>query len=246
MGDAGYTVMLFDGAAREDAAEMAIQTALHRRVDGVVLAATTGPGPVAQLRRAGVAIVAVGASSAMNDVDWVSADDEQIAVDAVSYLIRNGHTNVATIAGPPDGEPGASRLSGYRGALLANEQPLDQARIAVGNWTRDGGAAAMEKLLLTVPQMTAVFCANDLMAIGALDTALAQGLAVPDDIAIVGVDDVDAAALVRPALSSTVRIPSLEIGRTAGTLLLDRLSHGKIAPARHILVQHRLIIRQSA
>jgi DNA-binding LacI/PurR family transcriptional regulator len=90
-----------------------------------------------------------------------------------------------------------------------------------------------------------VFCANDLMAIGALDAALSLGLNVPGDLAIVGVDDIEAAALLRPSLT-TVRIPTLEIGRTAGALLMDRVAQGVATPSRHILVQHSLMVRQSA
>ena len=89
-----------------------------------------------------------------------------------------------------------------------------------------------------------MFCANDLMAIGALDAAHESGLDVPTDLAIVGVDDIDAARLVRPALT-TIRVPAQEIGRAAGDLLLHRLSDPDGA-RRHVLVRHSLITRHSA
>ena len=122
---------------------------------------------------------------------------------------------------------------------------VDKRLIVGGDWTREGGAVAMRALLKQSSRPTAVFCANDLMAIGALDAALGLGLIVPDDLAIVGVDDIEAAALLRPSLT-TVRIPTLEIGRTAGALLLDRVAQGATTPSRHILVQHSLMVRQSA
>ncbi len=245
MGEAGYVVMLFDGAAQPDAVEAAVQTAVQRRVDGVVMAATASAPLLALLRRAGIGIVAVGSHPVVDDLDWVSADDERLAADAVGHLLSAGHRRIATIAGNPEANPGGRRLRGYRAAIADAGLSVNDTYVAIGDWTREGGAAAMQALLETTKPPTAVFCANDVMAIGALDVVLARGLRVPNDIAIVGVDDIDAASLVRPALT-TVRIPSLEIGRTAGTLLLDRLSHGKTAPARHILIQHRLVLRQSA
>jgi LacI family transcriptional regulator len=105
----------------------------------------------------------------------------------------------------------------------------------------------MRKLLALENRPTAVFCANDLMAIGAIDAARREGLRIPDDIAIVGVDDIDAASLVNPALT-TVRIPAEEIGRAAGELLMHRIDNevSLASPPRHVLVQHRLLVRESS
>jgi LacI family transcriptional regulator len=245
MGDAGYVVMLFDGAARPGAAEAAVKIAVQRRVDGVVLAEASAERAASALRRAGIPMVAVGSGRALAEVDWVSADDERIAYDAVTHLVQAGHRDIGTITGPIDGNPGAPRLRGYRQAMADFSIAEDKSLIAPGDWTRGGGAAAMAALLDAPRPPSAVFCANDVMAIGALDTALGRRFRVPEDIALVGVDDIDSAALVRPSLT-TVRLPSLEIGRTAGTLLIDRLAQGAAAPSRHILIQHSLILRQSA
>jgi LacI family transcriptional regulator len=242
--EAGYVVMLFDGAAQAEATEMAVRVALQRRVDGIVLAATVSEVSAAELRRAGVALAVVGSNPTLAEFDSVSADDERLAADAVGLLLGAGHRRVATIAGPANANPGGRRLRGYREALRAAGVSPELVMVATGDWTREGGEAAMASLLDRSPRPTAVFCANDLMAIGALDAALARGLRAPDDLAIVGVDDIDAAGLVRPSLT-TVRIPSLEIGRTAGALLLNRLAHGGGAAVRHVLIQHSLVIRQS-
>jgi len=102
----------------------------------------------------------------------------------------------------------------------------------------------MAALLEQPRRPTAVFCANDLMAIGALDAARALGLAVPGDVAVLGVDDIDAAGLVSPALT-TVRVPAQEIGRVAGEQLLARIGN-PAGTARRVLVQHHLVIRASA
>jgi DNA-binding LacI/PurR family transcriptional regulator len=245
IGQAGYVVMLFDGAAQPGATETAVKTAIQRRVDGVVFATAGAEGAAPALRRAGIATVVVGSGPALAELDWVSADDERIAYDAVTHLLKDGHVQIAAITGPMGENPGASRLRGYRRAMAGRGRHEDEAMIVDGLWTRDGGAVAMNALLDRPQRPTAVFCANDVMAIGALDAAFSRGLNVPNDLAIVGVDDIEAASLLRPSLT-TVRIPALEIGRTAGSLLLDRLAQGTTAPARHILVQHSLIVRQSA
>jgi LacI family transcriptional regulator len=121
---------------------------------------------------------------------------------------------------------------------------LPEAHVAVADFTRAGGRAAMERLLEGRSAPTAVFAANDLMAIGALDAARAAGRAVPGTLAVLGVDDIDAAELVSPALSS-VRIPAREIGHAAGRLLIERIE-GALPPARRtVLVAHELIHRES-
>jgi DNA-binding LacI/PurR family transcriptional regulator len=245
IGQAGSVVMLFVGAAQPGAAEAAVKTAVQRRVDGMVIAAAGAESAARTLRRAGIAAVAVGSGPAVADLDWVSADDERIAYDAVTYLLKSGRRRVAAITGPTDANPGAARLKGYLRAMTDLGEREDPEMIVEGGWTSDGGGAAMAALLDGSDRSDAVFSANDVMAIGALDTAFARGLKAPDDLATVGVDDIEAAALLRPSLT-TVRIPALEIGRTAGTLMLDRLADGAAAPSRHILVQHRLIVRESA
>jgi DNA-binding LacI/PurR family transcriptional regulator len=242
---AGYVVMLFDGAAQPEAAEAAVKTAVQRRVDGVVIATVGAERAAPTLRKAGIAAVAVGSGPAVAELDWVSANDERIAYDGVTHLLKGGHRRVAAITGPPEGNPGFARLKGYYAAMADGGVAVDESLIVCGEWTRDGGAAAMRALLQQSRRPTAVFCANDVMAIGAMDVAFGLGLRVPEDLAIVGVDDIDAAALIRPSLT-TVRIPTLEIGRTAGMLLLDRLEQGEAPPSQHIMMQHSLIVRQSA
>ncbi len=161
-----------------------------------------------------------------------------------SHLLRAGHRRIATITGALDGNPGRARLDGYKRALAEYGVRADPKLVATGDWTREGAVAAATVLLRRRPRPSAMFCANDVMAIGALDAAHVLELRTPEDLAIVGVDDIEAAALVRPSLT-TVRIPKLEIGRAAGALLLERLSAVGATPARHVRVFHELIVRQS-
>ena len=242
---AEHVVMLFDSGADQSLTEAFVRDALQRRVDGVVVAVSNIDDRLLEFREAGIPVVAVGSGLSGSPLDWVSADDHQIASDAVTHLRAAGHTRIAMISGPRSAEPGGGRFAGYLAAMNGSGLEYDPLLVEEADWTREGGIRALRRLLDQPIPPTAVFCANDLMAIGALDAALESGLAVPGDLAIVGVDDIDAASLVRPALT-TVRVPAEEIGRAAGDLLLHRIAEQGTSPYRHVLVQHSLIARQSA
>jgi DNA-binding LacI/PurR family transcriptional regulator len=239
-------VMLFDAAGDARLTRAFVQDAISRRADGVVIAVSDVDDEVQRLQAAGIAVVAVGSAMSGLELDWVSADDERIGSDAVMRLHLGGRSSIAVVSGPTGSAPGAQRLAGYRRSMTDLDLPIDPDLAAVGDWTRDGGYRAMSRILdsATAPP-DAVFCANDLMAIGALDAINARRLNVPGDIAVIGVDDIDAARLVRPALTS-IRVPALEIGRAAGELLLRRIHDGPDAAHRHIRVQHQLISRETA
>lgn len=245
----GYVNLLLDAAGDPARVREFLGIALDRRVDGVVLASLEVDGSdVHEVRRAGVPVVAVGVplhDSIRAEVDVVTSDDRLLAADAVAALVALGHVRIAMICGPQDSSPGALRAAGYRAACTKAGLRVTASMIATGDWTRDGGQQAMSELLTARTPPTAVLCANDLMAIGAVDTCRANGVSVPHDIAVHGIDDIDAASLVTPALS-TVHIPATTIGHQAGTLLLERMGAGSVDPEpRHLTIGHQLIKRAS-
>jgi LacI family transcriptional regulator len=243
--DAGLLVLLADAGNSALQEQAFLIEALERRVDGLVVSSFhLTPADLEPAVRANLAIVSVGPQLAGTQADVVSADDKQIGADAVDHLAERGHTRVATITGPVDAEPGGARFEGFRQRMATRGLKLPESRIAKSDFTRAGGRAAMERLLTARTAPTAVFCANDLMAIGAVDAARAAGLAVPGDLAVLGVDDIDAAALISPALS-TVRVPASEIGHAAGRLLVDRIDGALPAARRTVLVAHDLIQRET-
>ncbi|MFV2099684.1 LacI family DNA-binding transcriptional regulator [Micromonospora sp. LOL_024] len=212
-----------------------------RHVDGVLFASLHGADPLpARLAALGIPVVCSGRPLDGADVPYVDVDQVGGVTRAVRYLIDNGRCRIATIAGPQDMVAGIERLTGYRDTVTAAGLP---EMVAVGDFTRESGSAAMRQLLAAHPDLDAVFAASDLMAHAALRTLREAGLRVPEDVAVIGFDDIETAAYTDPPLT-TVRQPILELGRR-GTRLLLRLAAGEqVEPA--LILPTELIIRESA
>jgi LacI family transcriptional regulator len=226
------------------------QEEVYRRVvhsghlDGVIVASNRLDDPtVPKLLREGMPFVMVGRYPDER-VNYVDIDNISGARMAVEHLIRLGHRRIGTITGPLNMPAGRDRLTGYQQALKAHGIPMEEAWIAEGDFSRDSGMVCMRKLLSASP--TGVFVASDTMAAGALQTLRRADLQVPDDIALVGFDDVPLAAAVEPALT-TVRQPIERLGSMAADLLLNLLENppDEQAPAHRIILPCRLAVRDS-
>ena len=171
---------------------------------------------------------------------YVDVDNQRGGRDATTYLIERGHRRIATIAGLLTMPAGIDRLQGYRDALAA--WGLPEGTIVDGNFTADGGADAMRRILESGERPEAIFVASDLMARGALGVLAAAGLRVPDDIAIMGFDDSPVATTVIPQLT-TMRQPSFVQGERMATVLLDLLAGRH---PRHVtILETELVVRDS-
>jgi LacI family transcriptional regulator len=215
-----------------------------RGVDGIVLDSFTLTGErLAELVPPGVSLVRVGTTVVEDPgYDTVLADDEQGAFDATTHLLGRPSRRVAMIQGPPGA--GGRRNEGYARALRAAGAPVEELVVS-GEWTRAGGAAALRRLLALPDPPQAVFCANDLMAFGVLDAAREAGLEVPGDLAVAGFDDIEAAAMTHPPLT-TVSNPAYETGLLAGTLLKERMLGRHQEPPRTVTLPCRLVRRATA
>lgn len=247
----GYQLLICntDGSADTEAAFLS--DAIDRRVDGVIVApfGADAGASIAALLAASIPVVQVadpttsGPTSDQLLTDYVHSDDRRGTLAATTYLIERGHRRIAYVGGPSNTGPAGRRLAGYleatRAAGLADEPQL----VTSAPFSRVGGAEGTERILVARP--TAVVCANDLMAIGALDVAHRHGLHVPHDLAIVGFDDIEAASLISPQLT-TVLNPARELGGASARLLLDRTSKGYSSAPRELLVATELICRESA
>jgi LacI family transcriptional regulator len=176
-------------------------------------------------------------------VDSVRSDDDAGAYAATEHLVQRGHRRIAMVDGPLGS--GVARRDGYRRALADAGLPAHPEPPPRTDWTRTGGRRAVAEVLALDPRPTAIFCSNDLTAIGALDAARDAGLAVPDDLAIVGFDDIEAAELVTPALTTVVN-PAVDIGRTAAGILAERMTGRHDGAARTMTLPSPLVVRGSS
>ncbi|KXZ61706.1 HTH-type transcriptional repressor CytR [Microbacterium laevaniformans] len=172
---------------------------------------------------------------------YVDVDNVAGGREATEYLIGRGFRRIATIAGPVTMPAGIDRLVGFRDALSA--AGLEPVAEEDGNFTADGGSAAMQRILEAGVEFDALFVASDLMARGALAALGRAGIRVPEDVAIVGFDDSPVARTVNPQLT-TMRQPSHEQGERMADMLLSILSGG--APDRVTILPTELIVRDSA
>jgi DNA-binding LacI/PurR family transcriptional regulator len=236
-------VLLMPNDADDEQRTVRYLTAGH--VDGVILVSLHGNDPLPdQLASRRIPSVVLGRPPRGVDVDFVDADNRDGGRRATTHLIERGRRRIATITGPRDMVAGIDRLAGYRDALADAGIALDDGLIATGDFTQAGGEAAMEGLLRERPDLDAVFCASDLMAVAALGVLQAAGRHVPDDVAVVGYDDSPIATTTRPALTS-VRQPIEEMGREMVHLLAGGIEqNGRVA--RHIVLATELIARASS
>jgi LacI family transcriptional regulator len=224
---------------------------MHRRVirsgylDGVIMASTRLDDPlVARLLQDKVALVMVGRHPDER-VNYVDTDNLGAARMATEHLIRLGHKKIATLTGPLNMLQAQDRVAGFRQAMDAHRYSLPESLVVEGDFTEGSGYEGMTRLLAVRP--SAVFAASDAMAVGALKAIRHAGLRVPDDIALVGFDDVPIAEAIEPALT-TVRQPIERLGSMATELLLTLIEAGSSEEPRlvqRIVLPAELIVRQS-
>jgi LacI family transcriptional regulator len=244
MDGSGYRAFICNTDGRPERELEFLEEVSDRRVDGIIIDSFSVTVDQLESVTAGrIPVVWMGGTAAMHrGVDVVRPDDAGGAAAAASHLLERGHRLVAMIDGPAG--TGPARRTGFRQALRAADERVRE-HIVRGDWTRTGGAKAIRRLLDASPSPTAVFCANDLMAMGVLDAADELGLRVPEDLAVVGFDDIEPAAMTQPPLSTVVN-PAFETGRTAGTLLLSRISGAYRGPARTVTLPSALVVRGSS
>jgi len=240
--NSGYRVFL-GTSHNEPAREVNLIKAMREwHVDGVIVASSR-MGALHQplLKGIGAPIVLINNQKQQKGlIHSVAVDDIQGGQLATDHLLSQGHCVIGYISGPADYTSNSNRLAGYQRALAAANIPFDPALVQPGNGRVEGGEQVTQ-LLNRVPHLTAIFCYNDMTAIGALSTLKRHGLRVPDDISLVGFDDIPFAAYVDPPLT-TIQQPKDEMGRLAVQMLLDLLN-GK--PVANVMLPGQLIVRES-
>lgn len=178
-----------------------------------------------------------------SSISSVYVDNVAAASAAVDYLVTLGHRDIAFVAGPATSPICVDREQGYRLALQRADIPANPALLAVGDFSIEAGERAVELLLSQGQSFSAVFCSNDEMAIGAMRALLSRGLRIPEDVSVVGFDDIRFSRYTSPALT-TVSQPKTALGREAMTMLIEILNDPEVPPRKRVL-SAELVVRGS-
>lgn len=242
-----YNLVIYnsDGVAEKEA--RALLSAQQSRVDGlIVVLFQLGAKTLAPLLEQNIAVVRLESQykkPGEAPLDNLYIDNIAAAREAVTHLIGRGHRRIGVVA--RNEGPGDMRVLGYRQALAAHGLAPDETLVQQGEFTEEGGFEAMQHLLTLSDRPTAVFAANDMMALGAMLAIQEAGLKVPGDIAVVGFDDIPTARLVNPPLTTVTHF-QVELGRRAAELLFERLSGEAPPHGRTVEMPYQLVIRKSA
>lgn len=238
----GYNLLLNMTSTPAEERSTTMRLLQQRRVDGVILTSARYHNPlIDDLLDGEWPFVLIGRTLDHRPVNWVNNDNVAVGEMAVQHLLSRGHTRIGLIHGPLDMIVAIDRQLGYSTALQRAGLPLDPELQVDGHFNRDGGYHGLHRLLRLPNPPTAIVCADDAMAVGAL-TALKE-LGLSRQVALMGVNDDPMTALGDPPLS-TVRIPVFDLGATAATTLLNLLSQEMTGP-RQVILPCQLVVRES-
>lgn len=219
----GYGTLIGSTEGERGREEALARQLLSGAVDGLVLITGHLPDCLSGLEHLSRQVIAISEEIPDAAVRTIGIDNVQAAHVASTHLMSLGHRHIAHISGPHGNILSRQRLAGYRSALSARDYPLPPQLIVEGDFSLSSGGRAMTRLLQARPRPTAVFCANDDMAIGAIKAAREAGVLAGRDFAIVGFDDIDYAAFVDPPLT-TIRQPRRLLGQHAAAALTNEAS----------------------
>jgi LacI family transcriptional regulator len=240
----GYNVVLCDSNGELEKEAYCIELCQGKQVDGIVfVAAGESADHVQSLIEQGMPVILVDRDLTEIEVDMVIADNVESGYQATEYLIQSGHRRIGCITGPRKLCISNKRVDGYRQALERYDLPLCDKLLVHGNFRCRGGYEAMKELLALNEPPTAVFACNDLMAMGAICAASERRLRMPQDVAIIGCDDIALASFTNPSLT-TIAQPKHEMGALAVKLLVERIEDKDSPPTKQILPTE-LVIRDS-
>ncbi|HOG45432.1 MAG TPA: LacI family DNA-binding transcriptional regulator [Anaerolineae bacterium] len=244
LAEQGYHLILTTVDGTQAASDLAFKLVREQRVDGLILAGPDiSPAFILAMRQSGVPCVLVDNCLQETRIDCVVSDDQAGAAAAVQHLLQHGHQDVLCLSGPQEWASSRERSQGYHTAM--REAGLaERARVMpAAKTTIDTGQDLLQQAFAEGLRPSAVFAINDSMAIGAMRAAQAMGLRLPEDLAVIGFDDISWAELATPPLT-TVRIYKEELGALAARRLLDLLAHAESPPVRSV-VGTQLVLRRS-
>jgi DNA-binding LacI/PurR family transcriptional regulator len=236
-----YSLILCDSENDETLEEQHINTLCDRGVDGIILIPSSGATHVEKLVKKGFPFVFLDRFIEMEGASNVTCDNEEGAYQGVKYLLKLGHQQMVILTGPKDLSTEQARLKGVQRALGEEGITCHDELCVCANYNLEDAYQAMLKILAAKTPITAIFALNDMMAFGAKKALEEQGFRVPEDVSLVGYDDILFSAII--SLTSVAQ-PTYEMGKNAMMLLLD-LIHGRITTPQHIVLRPSMVIRGS-
>ncbi|WP_165842153.1 LacI family DNA-binding transcriptional regulator [Paenibacillus xerothermodurans] len=245
VGNAGYDLLVFTNKNKERATYTTLSK--ERSVDGIVLL-LTGEGKkwdhqLTELQESGIPCTAIDVPLVGEKCGFVESDNFSGAKQAIEHLISLGHTTIAFIGGDEISKTSFDRLRGYQQALMDHKLGLDPTLVRLGYFIKEKAMEETRNLIETGKQITAFFAASDEMAMGVIEALTAIGLRVPEDVSVVGFDDIREAAYFRPALT-TIRQNKYKLGSTAAEVLLKIIENTGPSSCP-VVLPCELIVRES-
>jgi LacI family transcriptional regulator len=242
----GYDLIMYNTDGAEERERRCLASLLQGRVDGIVGVffhlRAMDLSPLIEQNIHVVRLEGMPKYPGAMPLDNIYVDNIAASRTAVEHLIEKGHSRIALLTSRQG--PARFRELGYREALQAHEIPFDNALLSVGDYSEEGGYEAMGKLLVNGKRPSAVFAANDLMAMGAMIAIREARLAIPRDIAVIGFDDIPTARLVYPALT-TVSQFQRQLGQRAAEMLMERINGSAPDNGRSVEMPYVLMERES-
>jgi LacI family repressor for deo operon, udp, cdd, tsx, nupC, and nupG len=248
--DRGYSVILAISRSEPEREIAAVEMLQSKRVDGVIVASSrVGALYQEHLDRWGVPVVLINSHRRQSGpyIFSINVDNRHGAHLATEHLLHLGHRRVAYVTGAPDHSDDAERQAGYRRALTEAGIPHDPSLVVLGTGRVGGGKRALPVLRALAEPPTAVFCYNDMTAIGLMRAARKAGVSIPQKLAVVGFDDIPFASFVNPPLT-TIAQPKPKMGKKAVQMVLSLIGdeQGAEQGVANVVVRGKLVVRASS
>ena len=241
-----YSTILCNTDESEEKQEQYLQMLLRRRIDGIILVpASSSPGPIRLIQKQGIPVVVLDRRVDEVEVDTVRADSETGAYRLTRHLIDLGHRHVVVLAGPRRVSTSVDRVAGFCRAFQEAGLGFCPDHVMWGTYTQESGYLNAKKALTSDPKPTALFTANNFLALGAMRAIQEIKYQVPEDIALVTFDDTPPEFMINPFLTAAIQ-PAREMGKQAASLLLERIKVETSRPCQEIVLPTEVVIRSSS
>lgn len=244
----GYTVLIGSSELSPNKEKDIIENFKSKRIDGFIISPLRGEGVdylyLSNLLKENFPFVMLR-NVTNYSINLVDIDNFKAAYEAVNYLIKNGHYEIAYFAGPIHSGHSIERLEGYKQALIDNNVKIrDEFIVEAGSYLADGYRTGKRFISSIEQTPSAIFCYNDLLAIGLINALNELGIEIPGKISVMGFDNIDFSEYIKNPLT-TVNMPAYEIGKTAADLLIDQISSSAVFLNKKIILDAKLIERES-